>query len=340
MVANVEVVGGEVPCDAHRRRLSGRRRRCQRGRGLLRSRNGLMHAAYPTFIDGTALPVDGRVKVVNRRRELARLITRSDDLGRALVNRLWAHFLGYGFSKPFDDLGPHNRPVASRVVERLASEFVGQGYDLKRLTRWIVLSESYALSSKFGSKLGNAGDDPQTGTPPLFSHFYVRQMLPEQLYDSLLVATDGIWPRRRMPSSNDSKTMDASIYHCLRHRRKRRGDHLRRHHYASLGDDEWRSHTAGRQRPVGQLPGGTSAKKPAVRGVWRPRQSRRADTITNFIGPPLAPVPSREGVRVAGGYLTALSATPPRVARHLVGSIEQQRVYFESLTGKLETSKP
>jgi hypothetical protein len=35
-----------------------------------------------------------------------------------------------------------------------------------------------------------AGDDPAIGTRPYFSHFYLRQMEAEQLYESLLVATE------------------------------------------------------------------------------------------------------------------------------------------------------
>ncbi|HEX7446802.1 MAG TPA: DUF1549 domain-containing protein [Pirellulales bacterium] len=152
-------------------------------------RNGILLAAYPTFVDGSAVGRDGRVSQVDRRRELARLIARSDQLSLAMVNRLWAHFLGYGFTKPVDDLGPHNPPSHPELLERLGREFAAAGYDLKRLMRWIVLSEPYSLSSRFGPKQGNAADDPSQGAPPLFTHFYVRQMLAEQLYDSLLVAT-------------------------------------------------------------------------------------------------------------------------------------------------------
>ncbi|OYV92303.1 MAG: hypothetical protein B7Z73_05070, partial [Planctomycetia bacterium 21-64-5] len=138
---------------------------------------------------GTKIDPNGLVSVVDRRRELARLVSRSNELKAAIVNRLWAHFLGYGFTKPVDDLGPHNPPSHPELLARLGEEFAGHGYDLKRLMRWIVLSDAYALSSKFGSKLGNASDDPTMGTPPLFSHFYLRQMSAEQLYESLLVAT-------------------------------------------------------------------------------------------------------------------------------------------------------
>ncbi|HVX11199.1 MAG TPA: DUF1549 domain-containing protein [Pirellulales bacterium] len=152
-------------------------------------RNGILQVAYPTFVDGTAIDPNGMVSVVDRRLELARLVSRSDELKQAIVNRMWGHFFGYGFTKPVDDLGPHNPPSHPELLARLADEFAGHGYDLKRLIRWITLSDAYALSSKFGPKLGNAADDPTLGNAPLFSHFYVRQMSAEQLYESLLVAT-------------------------------------------------------------------------------------------------------------------------------------------------------
>ena len=28
-------------------------------------------------------------------------------LDKMLANRMWAHFMGYGFTKPIDDMGPH-----------------------------------------------------------------------------------------------------------------------------------------------------------------------------------------------------------------------------------------
>ena len=53
--------------------------------------------------------------------------------------------------------------------------------------RWIVLSEPYSLSSRISKK--NRDDDPALGVAPQFSRFYVRQMQAEQLYESLLTAT-------------------------------------------------------------------------------------------------------------------------------------------------------
>lgn len=151
-------------------------------------RNGLLKVAYPTFVDGTKINPNGYVSEVNRRQELAKLVRSSPNLGQAMVNRMWAHFFGYGFTKPIDDMGPHNSPTHPELLERLGKDFATYGYDIKQLIQWITLSEAYGLSSKYTRQ--NMRDDPNLGERPLFSHFYMRQMTAEQLYESLLVATE------------------------------------------------------------------------------------------------------------------------------------------------------
>jgi hypothetical protein len=151
-------------------------------------RNGLLRVAFPTFIDGTKTNPSGYVREVNRRDELASLVRSSPLLSRAIVNRMWAHFFGYGFTRPIDDMGPHNRPTHPELLDRLSQDFATYGYDLKQLIKWITLSEAYSLSSRMTER--NKADDPSLGVKPMFSHFYLRQMTAEQLYDSLLVATD------------------------------------------------------------------------------------------------------------------------------------------------------
>jgi hypothetical protein len=173
-------------------------------------RNGLLKTAYPVFVDGAkASSNSGWVSDCDRRTELAKFIISSDMLGQAMVNRMWAHFLGYGFTKPIDDMGPHNPPSHPELLEGLAKDFLKSSYDTKQLIRWIVLSEPYALSSRFayaappsnakpGVKVAKATtaaarkpiDDPTLGEKPMFSHFYLRQMRAEELFNSLLVATD------------------------------------------------------------------------------------------------------------------------------------------------------
>lgn len=151
-------------------------------------RNGIMAAALPRFVDGSTIDPSGYVDEVVRRGKLGDLIIESDYFGKAIVNRVWAHYLGYGFTKPVDDMAPENSASHPELLAGLSKYFATQGHDLKRLTRWIVLSEAYSLSSKFGAK--NKKDDPSIGESPLFSRFYLRQMQAEQLYESLLVATE------------------------------------------------------------------------------------------------------------------------------------------------------
>jgi Protein of unknown function (DUF1549)/Protein of unknown function (DUF1553) len=161
-------------------------------------RNGKLAVAYPVFVDGTSLAGlfaakgedfgdRGYLKDVNRRAELAKLVVASREFDQALVNRLWGRFLGYGFTKPVDDIGPHNTPSHPELLDQLGQAFREAGFDMKRLTRWIVLSEPYSLSSRMTRR--NEADDPALGARPMFSHFYLRQMEAEQLYESLLVAT-------------------------------------------------------------------------------------------------------------------------------------------------------
>lgn len=150
-------------------------------------RNGLLKVAYPVFVDGTEIPRSGYVNVVNRRAELAKLMVGSPYFAKTAVNRMWSHFLGYGFTKPVDDLGPHNVPSHPELLDYLSEEFAKSGYDLKKLAGWIVLSRPYGLSSQ--RTTNNEKDDPMLGGAPRFSHFYLRQMTAEQLYESLLVAS-------------------------------------------------------------------------------------------------------------------------------------------------------
>ncbi|WP_417385259.1 DUF1549 domain-containing protein [Gimesia sp.] len=148
-------------------------------------RSGLMQVAYPIFEDQKVDPQGG----VERRKEFSKLIVQGDKplIATAIVNRMWGYFMGYGFTRPVDDMGPHNPASHPDLLNKMAEELVKKDYDLKQLARWICNSEAYNLTSQYSRN--NEIDSPERGETPLFSHMYVKNMTAEQLYDSLIVAT-------------------------------------------------------------------------------------------------------------------------------------------------------
>ncbi|MCA9267138.1 MAG: DUF1549 domain-containing protein [Planctomycetales bacterium] len=150
-------------------------------------RNQEKRVAFPVFVDGTEISKSGYLDESNRREQLAKLIVASDFLDKTMANRMWSHFLGYGFTKPIDDLGPHNPATHPQLLAELGEEFRKASFDIKELIKWITLSEAYGLSSRITPQ--NKADDPLLGETPKFTHFYLRQMTAEQLYESLITAT-------------------------------------------------------------------------------------------------------------------------------------------------------
>ena len=167
-------------------------------------RNGLLKVAYPVFVNGSEIGKSGFISDVNRRGELAKMIVQSPYMQEAIVNRMWGHFLGYGFTKPVDDVGPHNPPTHPELLQYLGEELRSHSFDLKQLITWITLSEAYSLSSLLNSS--NAVDDPQLGESPKFSHYYLRQMRAEELYESLLVATQAHKTKQNYEEEEKIKT--------------------------------------------------------------------------------------------------------------------------------------
>ena len=96
---------------------------------------------------------------------------------RAAVNHVWARYFGRGLVAPTDQLHAANTPSHPELLDWLARDFVSHGYDLRRLTRGIVLSQAYARSSHWDS-----ADRP---APELLAVAPVRPLSPLQ-YGMLL----------------------------------------------------------------------------------------------------------------------------------------------------------
>lgn len=146
------------------------------------ARNGEQRAVLPRY-DNVTLPASDQE---SRRRRLASLLARDSNtkISRSMVNRMWAHFFGYGFTPAVDDMGPHADVSHPELLDLLTEAFAKSDYDLQRLSLWIVSSEAWQLS---GASTGDR-DVPEHGELPLFSRVYPRRMSPEQVYESVRVA--------------------------------------------------------------------------------------------------------------------------------------------------------
>jgi hypothetical protein len=134
----------------------------------------------PRFLGGNVLKAAPGQSL---RQALADWMVAPDNpfFARAMANRMWAHFFGRGLVHPVDDMHEGHPPSHPALLEALTEQFKAHGFDLKHLCRAICASETYQRTSK--PVQGNAKDDK------LFSRMLVKVLTPEQLFDSLVVAT-------------------------------------------------------------------------------------------------------------------------------------------------------
>jgi hypothetical protein len=127
---------------------------------------------------------DGDVKPGDDPRvALARWITDpgNEYFSGAMVNRLWKHYLGVGLVEPVDDLRATNPPTNPELWKALNREFVDKKFDLRALTRVILNSRTYQLSS--ATRPGNETDSR------FYSHYYARRLPAEVVLDAVCEAT-------------------------------------------------------------------------------------------------------------------------------------------------------
>jgi hypothetical protein len=97
-----------------------------------------------------------------------------------IVNRTWHRLFGQGLVMPLDQMHSANPPSHPELLQWLARDAVGHGYDLRRLVRGLVLSHAYARESRAES------ENPD---PRLFGVASPRPLTPLQLAASMWVAT-------------------------------------------------------------------------------------------------------------------------------------------------------
>jgi hypothetical protein len=96
---------------------------------------------------------------------------------RALVNRYWKHFFQRGLIEPEDDIRDTNPPTNPALLAALEQHFVGSGYDLKELVRFITRSNAYQLSS--------IPNEHNVKDRQNYSRYYPRRLQAEVLLDAM-----------------------------------------------------------------------------------------------------------------------------------------------------------
>jgi hypothetical protein len=135
----------------------------------------------PKFLGGAEpdLGPDG-----DRLRAMAEWVARPDNpfFARTQANRIWAQLLGRGIVDPTDDFRQSNPPANGPLLEALARDLAGHGFDLKHLIRRVMTSRTYQLSA--------VPNDTNREDETNFSHALVRPLPAESLLDAISQVTD------------------------------------------------------------------------------------------------------------------------------------------------------
>lgn len=140
----------------------------------------------PQYLGTLTLPKDSPDQT--RRLALADWITAPDNplTARVLVNRIWQGHFGIGLVETANDFGLGGTPPTHPdLLDWLASELIRSGWSIKHLHRLIVLSDTYAQSSKIITAAQKIDADVR-----LLWRFPSRRLESEVIRDSML-ATSG-----------------------------------------------------------------------------------------------------------------------------------------------------
>ncbi len=132
--------------------------------------------------------------------ELALQAENNHFFARNAVNRIWALLMGRGLVHPLDQMHSANPASHPELLEWLSRDLVAHQYDLQRLIRGIVSSQTYARSSVWDS----ASEPPSADLfalamiRPLSARQYSLSLRIASLNPETIVATTAAeWPNRR-----------------------------------------------------------------------------------------------------------------------------------------------
>ncbi|MDB5239464.1 MAG: hypothetical protein JWP57_89 [Spirosoma sp.] len=132
--------------------------------------------------------INGKATTDERLRELAQFMVQPKNgrLYRTVVNRIWAQVMGRGIIEPVDVMD--NDPWSQDLLDWLASDFVANGYDIKKLLFTILTSRTYQLPS-VGLKEAELITSPKF----VFQGMVRRRLTAEQFADAVSLAFSPVY---------------------------------------------------------------------------------------------------------------------------------------------------
>jgi len=155
-------------------------------RGSLENKGDKVEPGFPECAGGGTAQAKPTTETTGRRLALAEWLTSPKNplTARVMVNRIWQHHFGRGIVRTPNDYGLQGaRPTHPELLDWLASEFVAQGWSLKKMHRLILLSSAYQMSSAHNAAAYKA--DPAND---LFWRFDMRRLDAEEIRDTVLMA--------------------------------------------------------------------------------------------------------------------------------------------------------
>jgi cytochrome c553 len=140
---------------------------------------------FPEVLAGTKQPAIPKDR--SGRLELARWLTdpKHPLTARVMVNRVWRWQFGAGLVRSVDNFGLlGEKPTHPELLDWLATEFVKNGWSVKKLHKLILLSATYRMSSAHDAKATTADPDNR-----LLWRANVRRLEAEAIRDSLLAVS-------------------------------------------------------------------------------------------------------------------------------------------------------
>jgi len=132
-------------------------------------------------------------KKTSGRLQLARWMTRPENplAPRVMANRIWRWHFGHGLVRSTDNFGRlGERPTHPGLLDWLATELIHRGWSMKSLHREILLSSTFAMSTRFNQRAAAADPENQ-----LQWRMDRRRLSAEEVRDALLFV-GGMMDRR------------------------------------------------------------------------------------------------------------------------------------------------